>query len=174
MLRLPREPTRQSISRHFLNISKHFTSNLGFENISRKTGVLFASWPSEGNSIYINHFLAVWIVREPPKDLYTGRTKEMKFLFIYLFIYFLIFPYLSASSRTRYVTRLISIFLISIKSMRRPGVATTISQPRSKSRICGPFGAPPYTQVLREVKKVILYLVKLFTGFKWFGACLAN
>ena len=33
--------------------------------------------------------------------------------------------------------------------MRRPGVAMTISTPRWRSRICGPFGAPPYIAVLR-------------------------
>eukprot|EP00962_Isochrysis_galbana_P026503 scaffold8227_cov119-Isochrysis_galbana.AAC.7 len=31
----------------------------------------------------------------------------------------------------------------SIKSMRRPGVAMTISTPCRKSRSCGPFGTPP-------------------------------
>ena len=34
-------------------------------------------------------------------------------------------------------------------SIRRPGVAMTISTPRWRSRICGPLGAPPYIAVLR-------------------------
>jgi hypothetical protein len=31
--------------------------------------------------------------------------------------------------------------------MRRPGVAIQISTPRCRSRVCGPLGAPPYTQL---------------------------
>ena len=34
-------------------------------------------------------------------------------------------------------------------SISRPGVAMTISTPRCRSRIWGPFGAPPYMAVLR-------------------------
>jgi len=56
---------------------------------------------------------------------------------------------LSASSSTRYVHRRKLVIPRSKKSINRPGVAITISTPRSRSRACGPFGAPPNTQVLR-------------------------
>ncbi|EZA62251.1 hypothetical protein X777_00619 [Ooceraea biroi] len=50
---------------------------------------------------------------------------------------------LSASSSTRYVHLRRFVVPRSRKSIRRPGVAMQISTPRSRSRACGPFGAPP-------------------------------
>ena len=49
----------------------------------------------------------------------------------------------SASSSTRYVTRRRFVTPDSRKSMRRPGVAMTISTPRCRSPVCVRFGAPP-------------------------------
>ena len=47
--------------------------------------------------------------------------------------------------------------------MRRPGVAMTISTPFCKSRICGPFGAPPYIAVLRiRELDLICVLIRLY------------
>lgn len=54
---------------------------------------------------------------------------------------------LSASSKTRYVHLLRLVLPLSRKSMSRPGVAITISTPRSKSLACGPLGAPPNMHV---------------------------
>lgn len=53
----------------------------------------------------------------------------------------------SASSSTRYVTRRRLVTLDSSISIRRPGVAITISTPPRRSRACGPLGAPPYTHL---------------------------
>mmetsp|Transcript_6601 Transcript_6601/g.23533 ORF Transcript_6601/g.23533 Transcript_6601/m.23533 type:complete len:280 (+) Transcript_6601:281-1120(+) len=53
----------------------------------------------------------------------------------------------SASSSTRYVTRRRLILPDSRKSIRRPGVAITISQPRCRSRSWPLLGAPPNTHV---------------------------
>ena len=50
----------------------------------------------------------------------------------------------SASSSTSNETWWRLIFFISRISLRRPGVATTISAPRSSSLSWGPFEAPPY------------------------------
>ena len=55
---------------------------------------------------------------------------------------------LSASSRTRYVHRRRLILPVSRKSISLPGVAIQMSIPSWRARICGPLGAPPYTQVL--------------------------
>mmetsp|Transcript_63417 Transcript_63417/g.138100 ORF Transcript_63417/g.138100 Transcript_63417/m.138100 type:complete len:208 (+) Transcript_63417:348-971(+) len=49
----------------------------------------------------------------------------------------------SASSRTRYVTRLRLVSPDSRKSISRPGVAMTISTPSRRSRCCWYFGVPP-------------------------------
>ena len=57
-------------------------------------------------------------------------------------------PILSISSASSSTTYLISprlIALRSIKSIKRPGVATTICTPLLMSRICIPMEAPPYT-----------------------------
>mmetsp|Transcript_31773 Transcript_31773/g.94424 ORF Transcript_31773/g.94424 Transcript_31773/m.94424 type:complete len:208 (+) Transcript_31773:131-754(+) len=49
----------------------------------------------------------------------------------------------SASSNTRYVTRFRLVSPASRKSMRRPGVAITISTPSRRSCFCGWRGTPP-------------------------------
>mmetsp|Transcript_17081 Transcript_17081/g.59917 ORF Transcript_17081/g.59917 Transcript_17081/m.59917 type:complete len:277 (-) Transcript_17081:275-1105(-) len=51
----------------------------------------------------------------------------------------------SASSSTRCTTLRRLTRPRSTRSTRRPGVATTMSQPRSSSRICVRMSAPPYT-----------------------------
>ena len=50
----------------------------------------------------------------------------------------------SASSRHKYLTLFSETLPLSIKSIKRPGAATRISQPRSSSRSCSPAAAPPY------------------------------
>ena len=50
--------------------------------------------------------------------------------------------------------------------MRRPGVAMTISTPCCKSRICGPFGAPPYIAVLRIRELDLDLCVNLIVGLE--------
>ena len=51
----------------------------------------------------------------------------------------------SASSRTTYLICSRLIAFLSIRSINRPGVATTICTPLLRSRICKPIEAPPYT-----------------------------
>mmetsp|Transcript_21307 Transcript_21307/g.52913 ORF Transcript_21307/g.52913 Transcript_21307/m.52913 type:complete len:222 (-) Transcript_21307:84-749(-) len=51
----------------------------------------------------------------------------------------------SASSSARYTVRDREILARSTRSMRRPGVAMSMSQPRSIWRNCSAAGAPPYT-----------------------------
>ena len=53
----------------------------------------------------------------------------------------------SASSMTRYVTRFRFVLPCSKWSIKRPGVAITISTPDCKSRTWRDFGTPPYTTV---------------------------
>lgn len=78
----------------------------------------------------------------------------------------------SASSRTRYVTRLMLVTRASSISMRRPGVAMTISTPARRSRIWGPFGAPPYTHVLftRELAPNFAHSCWIWTASSLVGA----
>ena len=53
----------------------------------------------------------------------------------------------SASSSTTTSTRVRSAAPWSIRSISRPGVATTMSTPRSNALSCGPYGMPPATSV---------------------------
>ena len=53
----------------------------------------------------------------------------------------------SASSSTTTSTRVRSAAPWSIRSISRPGVATTMSTPRSNALSCGPYGMPPATRV---------------------------
>mmetsp|Transcript_8352 Transcript_8352/g.21921 ORF Transcript_8352/g.21921 Transcript_8352/m.21921 type:complete len:200 (-) Transcript_8352:396-995(-) len=78
----------------------------------------------------------------------------------------------SASSRTRYVTRLRFVFPDSRKSMSLPGVAMQISTPRSRSRIWGPLGTPPYTQVflMRDVQPNFVHSAWIWTASSRVGA----
>ena len=56
----------------------------------------------------------------------------------------------SASSNTVISTRPRSATPCSIRSMSRPGVATTMSVPVAKERICGPYDMPPVTSETRR------------------------
>lgn len=58
----------------------------------------------------------------------------------------------SASSSTKYEHLFMLVVPLSRKSRRRPGVATAISTPRSRSRACGPLEAPPKRQVIFRPK----------------------
>mmetsp|Transcript_61783 Transcript_61783/g.110009 ORF Transcript_61783/g.110009 Transcript_61783/m.110009 type:complete len:220 (+) Transcript_61783:1338-1997(+) len=57
---------------------------------------------------------------------------------------------LSASSRTRYVTRRRLVVRVPRKSWSRPGEAITTSTPELSSRCCGPRGVPPNIQAERS------------------------
>ena len=58
----------------------------------------------------------------------------------------------SASSSTNISISLKTISPWTIKSFKRPGVAIKISQPLRSAFLCGPDGAPPYTQQARSFK----------------------
>lgn len=70
----------------------------------------------------------------------------------------------SASSSTRRETCLKSILFISRMSLSRPGVATTISVPRSSSFNWWTLGAPPYKHWNEIVDR---YLLQESKEFKW-------
>mmetsp|Transcript_57034 Transcript_57034/g.180540 ORF Transcript_57034/g.180540 Transcript_57034/m.180540 type:complete len:246 (-) Transcript_57034:158-895(-) len=54
----------------------------------------------------------------------------------------------SASSSTKYVTRLSLMLPSSMRSWRRPGVATTKPTPARMASFCAYLGTPPYTHTL--------------------------
>ena len=68
----------------------------------------------------------------------------------------------SASSKTTYLICSRLMAFLSIKSIKRPGVATTICTPLFKSRICNPIDAPPYTAT---TEMPVMYFLKSSISF---------
>ena len=76
---------------------------------------------------------------------------------------------LSASSRTKYVTRFKFVTLVSIKSTRRPGVATKISVPFSNYYSYRGRGAPPNTAQTLLLSQYFLHSTTIYEASSLVG-----